>query len=697
MANKYKISSKSLYSFINEGIYKLPRFQRKDTWRDQQYFELCLSIFQDYPIGSVIVNNDNKSLWLLDGRQRRTCVKTLFENPLAVYGWARKTCKFKPADQFDAVRDRYDEKVRDFLGRDLDDPSDDNEQDEGQVSQEEEASTTSDPPRQQPEDDLARVEQSASLNVFYEYILLVHNKLYKAFDLRDYFTEKNLQYYSKDQNNESYVDPVKLSGFIREINRRPDRYTIIASADNLQKHLEDRFDIIQKPGKDQSKALNKHISKFWDVIFSKVFNIYSDLDTILTNSEVGFIELNNARIVDAQNVFSKINSGGTQLNAAELLSAKPYWNQCAKPSEEQKAIIDCLYAKLKTDDLEPNEKSYCRWDVVATLLPTVDPHRIFFNSQNNIQSIQNVNVVEIAMGFKLLSSCFATPKGMSKLCLESLEGNDSKLKWTDDLRSYIISMSKMIDVLQNLTNLAILPSWHCSLYDLFGAAATMELLAGAWIMWEERGVKDMNHSSSDFIQFLNGFKNHLDRVIREKVAGSYKGSGDSKMASNLKDIDRRVAKVTDEDNEKWESLIRECCEGTLNGKPFKHEAMRAILFYEKIIRRISSSSNDCFEIDHIYPQYMFRTGNGLLSQNDENSLANLALLPSQENKQKLNSTLDNPNFSPGLKVAISTYEGIAETDFSKYSKAENFNELKEERKTKLLQTFTSTRQAYLNT
>ena len=70
MANKYKISSKSLYSFINEGIYKLPRFQRKDTWRDQQYFELCLSIFQDYPIGSVIVNNDNKSLWLLDGRQR---------------------------------------------------------------------------------------------------------------------------------------------------------------------------------------------------------------------------------------------------------------------------------------------------------------------------------------------------------------------------------------------------------------------------------------------------------------------------------------------------------------------------------------------------------------------------------------------------------------------------------------------------
>ena len=162
MANKYKISSKSLYSFINEGIYKLPRFQRKDTWRDQQYFELCLSIFQDYPIGSVIVNNDNKSLWLLDGRQRRTCVKTLFENPLVVYGWARKTCKFKPADPFDVIRDRYDEKVRDFLGRDLDDPSDDNEQDEGQVSQEDEASTPSDPPSQQTKKDLDRVKQSAS-------------------------------------------------------------------------------------------------------------------------------------------------------------------------------------------------------------------------------------------------------------------------------------------------------------------------------------------------------------------------------------------------------------------------------------------------------------------------------------------------------------------------------------------------------
>ncbi|MDT8718070.1 DUF262 domain-containing protein [Clostridium sp. 19966] len=53
---------------------KLPRFQRKQTWKPTDNFKLCISVFKGYPIGVVIINSCNKPDridWLLDGRQRR--------------------------------------------------------------------------------------------------------------------------------------------------------------------------------------------------------------------------------------------------------------------------------------------------------------------------------------------------------------------------------------------------------------------------------------------------------------------------------------------------------------------------------------------------------------------------------------------------------------------------------------------------
>ena len=354
MSEKYKIGSRTLYSFINEGNYKFPRFQRKDTWNDSQYFELCLSVFQEYPIGSVIVNNDRNVFSLLDGRQRRTCMKKLFEDPDAVYKWARTSCGFKLSSKDSYVSDKFWTKVENYLGRDLEDITNQTTS----SSDDAEGTEPIDPDQESEAKDTSDSIKSSSLEVLLKYILLSHNKLLKAFDFSKSFTEKALQYYSKNSNNEFYVDPVKLSNFIRSLNKEKD--PIIQSAlkdrDAFNDYLQSRFDFRS----DNSKASNdliKHLNNYWFVIES-AFEVYSQLDAVLGNAEVGFIELNNASITDTQNVFSKTNSGGTQLNAAELLSAKPYWNEKADPDSAMKSAIDILYKKLKTDITENGIKQY---------------------------------------------------------------------------------------------------------------------------------------------------------------------------------------------------------------------------------------------------------------------------------------------------------------------------------------------------
>ena len=54
----YIIEPVSIYSFVTDPSIKLPRFQRKATWVKEQNFELAISIFQDYPVGVVIINKE---------------------------------------------------------------------------------------------------------------------------------------------------------------------------------------------------------------------------------------------------------------------------------------------------------------------------------------------------------------------------------------------------------------------------------------------------------------------------------------------------------------------------------------------------------------------------------------------------------------------------------------------------------------
>ena len=84
----YVIESKTVKEFISMDT-ALPRFQRKQTWGPKDNFKLCISVFKDYPIGVVIINNSGK-YWVLDGRQRLNALVNMSKSPTEVYKWAQK-------------------------------------------------------------------------------------------------------------------------------------------------------------------------------------------------------------------------------------------------------------------------------------------------------------------------------------------------------------------------------------------------------------------------------------------------------------------------------------------------------------------------------------------------------------------------------------------------------------------------------
>ncbi len=55
-------------------------------------------------------------------------------------------------------------------------------------------------------------------------------------------------------------------------------------------------------------------------------DVVSRSEDVFFNANISIIRLTKVSSADAQNIFSRINSCGTQLTAEELRSARHFWN-----------------------------------------------------------------------------------------------------------------------------------------------------------------------------------------------------------------------------------------------------------------------------------------------------------------------------------------------------------------------------------
>lgn len=184
----YDIGSVNIISFIEDQTVKLPRFQRKQTWDDKRNFELCISVFKEFPMGVCILNLETDARgrttkWLLDGRQRHNALQLIWDDPETIHQWAKKWVGFKNSDQPADLAEKYWVKIREYLEDDEDEEEadsepvgDSNREEVGEiVLDEDEASAEADDGDQEITVDLTK----QRLDFLLEVIQLIHNKTAK--------------------------------------------------------------------------------------------------------------------------------------------------------------------------------------------------------------------------------------------------------------------------------------------------------------------------------------------------------------------------------------------------------------------------------------------------------------------------------------------------------------------------------------
>ena len=648
----FSIEPLPLISFLKEPKIKLPRFQRKATWKDDQKFQLCISIFKGYPVGVVIYNcTKDGTQWLLDGRQRRNALKTAWENPVNLYRYAQYFLKLKTTTTPDEIRSIFWSNVNSFLQKDKSGEDSTSENLEADIDSENESYIY----------DIDPEEQKGNLKTLLNIILMVHNvrKDSSAWEKRFDFTKfvSYLPYIDKGK-----VDPKKLKNFLLEFASEHPNFTLDQFVDHM----------CQFPLRD-GENINKFrdsIEQNFDVIQSDI-NTIREAETIFSDARIGVISLKNVSPLDAQNIFSLVNSGGTQLKAEELLSAKPFWNM---PVSERllnldvRTLVQNLYKDLDIPGEDNiNSSAVVRWDICATLLDRLDKNHLFFPEFK--QESKDVNMTKISLGFKLASAEAAN--GISAKHIEKME---LCADWENMIEALIDDVNKISEILLEVNFYHDLNAWKKSIFDLFGNAITLEfitILRKVWISLDKPTVDGTARRT-----FIHNSLRLLDRLFYEYSNSQWRGSGDSKMAHDIENIPDRIKQIPSED---WDILINNVCKANTN-----YKRLEPILYYFAVLqqKRPDSLSQITYDVDHIVPQSLLEAQsteiNGISLVSLKDTLGNLALLPHKSNTKKNDKVLNE--IDSDLKMDVAKYADIQIEDFEKYSDMTHLPELCEQRK-----------------
>ena len=660
--------------FITNKI-ELPRFQRKATWKDADNFMLCISVFKGYPIGVIIVNELGTKKFLLDGRQRRNALTLMYNNPVEVYKWATKFIGIKPNLSEAEVKDRFYEKISEYLQARFNDTIEDasatEESDNDTINNNGEVKTF-DPEL-----------QNENMRALLDLILLVHGKFKNTNLLEGIFKfEKiipiNDLEYSVVKNGAITIDPTKVKRFIKD------------RIDNDETEKEKFFSYLIKRYKlTDSKTIQKldnYVTSQWEY-FDKCFETIRKTDEIIINARIGLIRLIDASPLDAQNIFSLVNGGGTPLKAEELLSARPFWNvEIANPSEEIKTESQNLYKFIGISV----PKNVVRWDACATLLSRIDKSNLIFSKFDfsDPKNKDSLFTKKLTLGFKLISAIMIG--GINSNSVKELENEKKKtIDWNQDIEQFIKDFNTVMDLLYDCDYFKYLLSWKQSVMSLMGNSVSLEFAALVYKNWIQLG-KPLK-GQAKLKEFQKSAVILFDRLVYEYSSRLWSGSADSRLARDLNMPNERFKIV---DTDAWDKLIDDFATGT-NAKVEK-----GIIYHYYCLKKMrpcydGDGATAKYEIDHIYAQAQFdnvTTIDPVLKE----SLGNKALLPKLENITKGSKSLAELRPYSWLYDEVKRITGIKEEDIDKYSDIVNIQDLINQRISNVKSVFKNDRISLFN-
>lgn len=651
----YEIRPETVKTFITDRNIKLPRFQRKQTWDEKKNFQLCISLFKEYPIGVCILSVDSNKgrtiRWLLDGRQRKNALKLIYEDPENIYNWGKKFIGFKNTDQPSDVEDKFWKKIYEYIEVDPNEEFEDNNYQEVEHEHEEEYNYENEYEEE--------IEPSkGGLELLLDIIKIIHNKksnntgFTKPFDFRKYVDRLP---YVESNKGTTRLSSKKLKTFLDEYRRFCDNEEI--SYDDYKSML----DFIKNRCviTDEGKLVN-YIKSNW-VLMKERLVIIDKIDSLLSNSKIGMIEVKDLSPSDSQKIFNIINSEGEKLTAVEILSAKPNWNiKVDHLSESAIEKVKKLYEKIGTENVE----DVVRWDLPATLTSRLDKNIIlkeFTDSKSDFEK-------EITLGFKILSGLYEG--GVKKEDIESFSKNNS-ISWSSDIENLIYEFNQIIKLIESSEYFRYFKSWRVSIMDITSDAIAINFLLVMYKDWERKGKPIGNDIKTK--QFQKNSFILLDRLIYEYVNRIWRGSSDSRISNNIELLMKENDIFKHIDPYKWENMLKEIYENsTIDGNDISLNLMKPILYHFYCLNKIQGpDTNYGIEIDHIIPKSLFIQSGIEKKDIIKDNILNLGLLPKDENISKSNKRLTEIG-SQWLKDQIQKYELINESEYSCYSNLNNY-------------------------
>lgn len=655
----YEIKPQSLKTFIEDTSIKLPRFQRKKSWGPEKNFLLAVSVFKGYPLGVSILNiekssNNKLTKWLLDGRQRRTALTEMYNDPEKIYNWAKRYVKFSGTDSVNTVILKFIGKVNDYIELDTSE-LDTNDADNSQMDIDLIEPISSDSP----------MIRNSGLQLLVKIISLSHGNNRKSsgltapFDFTKFY--KNLYYVESDGT----LNCKKVKSLMKQYKDYcNDEECDYADKDSFVKFYESRYMYKNETSKI---SFLQHLELMWNQIYERI-ELFDKLDERFISSTIGLIEISDITITDSQKIFNIINTGGTMLTAAEILSAKPSWNIPVKnPSQKVLEVTTELYKKL-----EIPVNSVVRWDLPATLLRRVDDKGIIFGNFNEDSTGFEK---QVSLGFKILSGIFQ--RGVKKEDIAALSTN-AVIDWNFDIDNVIDDLNLLFKIINDYSFFKYFRTWQTNIRLLMSDATMLNFILLIYNDWVIKGkpVSDNNAKKVQKNAYIL-----FDRMVYEYVTKQWRGSSDNKIARNIDNFTslQRDGLFIPIDQEKWNALITNIIDhNVIDNDNIDQTIMTPLVYYFYLLQNIPAPITvECaIEVDHIIPKTKFDSSTIKNKDVVKDNLFNLGLLPKKENISKSNKLLREIT-DEWLIDQIEIYENIKEEDFLKYSDINNLEALKE--------------------
>ena len=300
------------------------------------------------------------------------------------------------------------------------------------------------------------------------------------------------------------------------------------------------------------------------------------------------------------------------------------------------------------------------------------------------------NVDEVTIGFKILSAIFE--EGVSAKHVAKLEKKTSSLQaqnenFSEKVDNIIEVLCSIEKSLSNMNFFKSLMQWKQNIMGLTSVTIALEYVAILYKLWVDLSCSTKNANNIAHKQFRRYAFILLDRLIYEYINGKWKGSGDSKLASDLRDYKKRYESPVSEED--WFDILEKSCTGAADFKP-------VILFYDCAVRTIlpERTINFTWDIDHIIPKIKLNSTNSA-SPKIIDGLANRTLLHKSENIAK-HDKFPSEITDPCIIDSLIHYAGLSREQLKKYKSPGDLEKLIQDRIDHFMDVFLEKRKAILN-